>query len=81
MQHLGDDLGGFELVVALSPTSQKQAVDLTRFYHLDVEYWPILDPTATGENRDTKMAAYRKTRDQLRAKMIERFGPPTEEVG
>ncbi len=69
-------LSGFDLVVALSPASRKQALDLTRQYHLDVEYWPIMDPTGIGETRETKLAAYRQTRDQIRAKMIERFGAP-----
>lgn len=76
MQQWGDDLSGFDLIVALSPASQRQVLDLTRYYHLDVEYWPIMDPTAIGETREAKLVAYRQTRDQIRAKMIERFGPP-----
>ncbi|MDH5797673.1 MAG: low molecular weight phosphatase family protein [Paracoccaceae bacterium] len=81
MQQWGDDLSGFDLVVALSPASQRQALELTRFYHLDVEYWPILDPTGIGENRETKLNAYRQTRDQIKKRMLERFGPPTVEEG
>ena len=78
MQEWGDDLSGFDLVVALSPASQRMALELTRYYHLDVEYWPILDPTGLGETRDAKLAAYRQARDQIRARMIDRFGPPGE---
>ncbi|MFC7706377.1 low molecular weight phosphatase family protein [Plastorhodobacter daqingensis] len=77
MKDWGDDLSGFDLVVALSPASQRQALELTRFFHLDVEYWPILDPTGIGETREAKLAAYRQTRDQIVARMLERFGPPT----
>jgi protein-tyrosine-phosphatase len=76
MRQWGDDLSGFDLVIALSPASQRQALELTRFFHLDVEYWPILDPTGIGETREAKLAAYRMARDQIRAKMVERFGPP-----
>lgn len=76
MKEYGDDLSGFDLVVALSPASRKQALELTRQYHLDVEYWPIMDPTGIGETREAKLAAYRQTRDQIRARMIERFGAP-----
>ena len=76
MMEWGDDLGQFDLIVALSPASQRTALDLTRFSHLDVEYWPILDPTALGETRDAKLAAYRQARDQIRDRMIARFGPP-----
>jgi len=77
MEQWGDDLSQFDLIVALSPASQRQALHLTRFNHLEVEYWPILDPTAIGEAREAKLAAYRQTRDQIRARMLERFGPPT----
>ena len=79
MQRLGDDLSQFDLIVALSAASQKLALDLTRFYHLAVEYWPILDPTAIGESRDAKLSAYRQARDQIRERMLARFGPPSVE--
>ena len=78
MQKMGDDLSQFDLIVALSPASQKMALDLTRFYHLAVEYWPILDPTAIGEGREAKLAAYRQTRDQITERLLGRFGPPSE---
>ena len=78
MQRLGDDLSQFDLIVALSPASQRIALDLTRYYHLAVEYWPITDPTAIGDTRDGKLSAYRQTRDQIRDHMIGRFGAPTE---
>ncbi|WP_284165880.1 low molecular weight phosphatase family protein [Frigidibacter sp. SD6-1] len=78
MRDWGDDLSGFDLVVALSPASQRQALEFTRFFHLDVEYWPILDPTGIGESREAKLAAYRQARDQIKARMLDRFGPPTE---
>ncbi|OOY25907.1 low molecular weight phosphatase family protein [Thioclava sediminum] len=77
LQEWGDDLSAFDLVIALSPASQRQALELTRFFHLDVEYWPILDPTGIGETREAKLAAYRDTRDQIRRHLIERFGEPT----
>lgn len=77
MQEWGDDLSAYDLIVALSPASQRQALELTRFYHLTVEYWPVLDPTGLGESRDDKLAAYRTTRDQIRERMVARFGPPT----
>ncbi|SLN35332.1 arsenate-mycothiol transferase ArsC [Roseisalinus antarcticus] len=76
MEQWGDDLSSFDLVLALSPASQRRALDLTRFYHLDVEYWPILDPTGLGEGRDDRLASYRQTRDQIRERLIDRFGPP-----
>ena len=77
MQEWGDDLSGFDLVVALSPASQRRALELTRYFHLEVEYWPILDPTGLGETRDQKLENYRQARDQIRDRMLARFGPPT----
>lgn len=76
MRDWGDDLGGFDLVVALSPASQRQALELTRVFHLAVEYWPIMDPSGLTDGREAKLALYRQTRDQIIARMIERFGPP-----
>ena len=77
MQEWGDDLSGFDLVVALSPASQRMALELTRFYHLEVEYWPILDPTGLGEGREEKLNSYRQSRDQIKSRIEQRFGPPT----
>ena len=79
MEDWGDDLGGFDLVVALSPASQRRVLDRTRAVHLEVEYWPILDPTGLGEAREDKLRAYREARDQIRGRMIARFGEPIEE--
>jgi len=78
MQQWGDDLSGFDLIVSLSPASQRRALDLTRLYHLEVEYWPILDPTGLGHGREDKLRSYRQARDQIWHRMIARFGPPTE---
>lgn len=76
MQEWGDDLSGYDLVVCLSPASQRHALDFTRFYHIEVEYWPVLDPTGLGTGREAKLMSYRQTRDQIRAKLLARFGPP-----
>ncbi|MZR15050.1 low molecular weight phosphatase family protein [Maritimibacter sp. DP07] len=76
MQEWGDDLSAYDLIVALSPASQRKVLDLTRYNHLDVEYWPVMDPTGLGTKREEKLAAYRQARDQIRERMISRFGPP-----
>lgn len=77
MQDWGDDLGQFDLIVALSPASQRMALELTRHYDVAVEYWPILDPTGIGDAREAKLAAYRQARDQIRDRMLARFGAGT----
>jgi protein-tyrosine-phosphatase len=78
MEKWGDDLSSFDLVVALSPASQRRALELTRFFHLDVEYWPIMDPTGLGETREAKLVSYRQSRDQIIQRLIEHWGDPRE---
>ncbi len=73
MDKLGDDLSSFDLIVALSPASQRRALDLTRLFHLEVEYWPILDPTGLAETRDTQLRSYRQTRDQIMERLKRRW--------
>jgi len=78
MEEWGDDLSSFDLVVALSPASQRRALELTRYFHLDVEYWPILDPTGLGDGREATLAQFRNARDQIATRLQDRFGPPTQ---
>jgi arsenate reductase len=78
MQEWGDDLSQFDLIIALSPASQRMALELTRYHHLDIEYWPILDPTGLGDAREAKLSAYRQARDQIHTRMLNRFGPPLD---
>ena len=78
MEDWGDDLSSFDLVLALSPMSQRRALDLTQFYHLEVEYWPILDPTGMGDNREARLKLYRQARDQIIERLTARFGPAME---
>ena len=74
MEQWGDNLSSFDLIVALSPASQRRALELTRLFHLTVEYWHILDPTGIGETRETKLVSYRQTRDQIVNKLKEKWG-------
>lgn len=76
MKEWGDDLSSYDLIIALSPASQRRALELTRYAHIDVEYWPIMDPTGLGETREAKLQSYRNTRDQIVERLIQRFGPP-----
>ena len=74
MQQWGDDLSGFDLIVALSPASQRQALELTRIYALTVEYWPIMDPTGLGESRADRLVSYRMSRDQIVDRLVDAWG-------
>jgi len=76
MEQWGDDLSSFDLIVALSPASQRKALELTRLAHMEVAYWPIMDPTGLGETREAKLNAYRQTRDQIIRQVKDRWGDP-----
>ena len=76
MRDFGDDLASFELIVALSPAAQRVASEHTRLFALDLEYWPVLDPTGMGERREDNLMYFRQTRDQIRQKIADRFGEP-----
>ena len=64
----------FDLIVTLAPEAHHKALDLTRTLAADVEYWPTPDPsTMTGGNREQQLEAYRAVRDQLLARIKQRF--------
>lgn len=64
----------FDLVITLSPEAHHRALDLTRFFSTDVEYWPTMDPTATTGNRENIMSSFREVRDYLTGKIKKRLG-------
>ena len=66
----------FDLIVTLAPEAHHKALELTRTIAADVEYWPTPDPTATEGTREQRLAAYREVRDQLIARIRDRFGAP-----
>jgi protein-tyrosine-phosphatase len=66
----------FDLIVTLSPPAHHKALELTRTISAEVEYWPIVDPTGIEGNREQRLDAYREVRDQLLARIRERFGRP-----
>lgn len=70
-----EDLEGldFDLIVTLSPEAHHTALALTHRIKAAVEYWPTADPTATEGHREQRLDAYRAVRDQLAARIKERF--------
>jgi len=69
--NLTDD--SFDTVISLSPHAQHKAVDLTRYMHCDVKFWNIYDPSLEEGNRESKLLAYRRVRDELRQKILDLF--------
>ena len=64
----------FDLIVTLSPEAHHRALELTRALAVDVEYWPTNDPTITEGSREQRLDGYRALRDQLMARIKQRFG-------
>ena len=64
----------FDVIVTLSPEAHHQALELTRTLPVEVEYWPTPDPSAVTGSREQQLDAYRDVRDQLLARIKERFG-------
>ena len=63
----------FDLIVTLAPEAHHRALELTRTSGADVEYWPTADPSAVEGNREQRLDAYREVRDQLLARIRQRF--------
>lgn len=69
---LEDDF--FDVVITLSPEAQHRAIELTRVMACELEFWNTMDPSLIeSESRDVKLDAYRAVRDQLMARIKERF--------
>ncbi len=70
----------YDLIITLSPEAQHRAVELTRTMAVDLEFWHTFDPSIVEGNRETRLDAYRKVRDQLMERILKRF-PPTPPLG
>ncbi|MER8639293.1 low molecular weight phosphatase family protein [Mesorhizobium sp. M0018] len=71
MDDLEDDY--FDLIVTLAPEAHHIALELTRSLAVEVEYWPMPDPTGVSGTREQIMAAYRDVRERLKARIGRRF--------
>lgn len=70
------DPASFDMIVTLSPEAHHSALEFTRGTATEVEYWPTPDPSAVEGSRETRLDAYRHTRDQVLARLKARFGVP-----
>jgi protein-tyrosine-phosphatase len=75
MEAWGDQIGSYDLIVALSPAAQRHALEYTRWHDIEVAYWPVLDPTGVGADTRARRTAYRHARDQIARQIRNRFGP------
>jgi protein-tyrosine-phosphatase len=66
--------GSFDLVISLTPESEARVRSFARGRSIEVESWPIGDPTTAEGSREARLAAYRDTREVLAQRIAERFG-------
>ena len=68
----------FDVIVALTPEASLRAADMARGCAVERLYWPTLDPSLNAGSREGMLDAYRAMREELKARIVQRFGPPIE---
>ena len=68
---------GFNVIIALSPDA-RSAVEPLAAEGVEIDYWPVSDPTLEEGSREQRLEAYRHTRRELESRITARFGPPPE---
>ncbi len=71
------DPKAFSVVIALSADAWA-AVEPLADAGIEVDRWPVSDPTLEEGSREQRLEAYRQTRRELESRIIDRFGPPPE---
>jgi protein-tyrosine-phosphatase len=73
--HSFEDLedSAFDLLITLSPEAQKRAEEMSRTTAIDVENWPIQDPSHVTGSREQILDSYRSVRDDLVKRITARF--------
>lgn len=64
----------FDLIITLAPEAHHTALELTRTEAVEVEYWPMPDPTNATGTREHILDAYRDVLTRLKARIASRFG-------
>jgi protein-tyrosine-phosphatase len=73
LDELEDDY--FDVIVTLAPEAHHRALELTRSQAVEVEYWPITDPSVATGTREQILDAYRDVRNTLEKRIRTRFLP------
>jgi protein-tyrosine-phosphatase len=63
----------FDLIVSLSPEAHHRAIELTRSWPCEVEFWNMPDPSTTEGSREAVLEAYRQLRGLLEDRIDARF--------
>lgn len=71
LEELDDDY--FDLVVTLAPEAHHVVLDRTGTDAVEVEFWPMPDPSTVVGTRDQILDAYRDLTDRIEMKITERL--------
>ena len=71
----------FDLIVSLTPEAQRRAEAIALGRAVETEYWPIPDPTLAGGSREQRLDAYREAREDLKRRLVQRFGKTSTSSG
>jgi protein-tyrosine-phosphatase len=63
----------FDLIVTMAPEAHHAVLDATGTQSVEVEFWPMPDPSVAAGSRDQIMASYRAVRDRIAARIRERL--------
>jgi protein-tyrosine-phosphatase len=73
----GGHPAGFNVIIALSADARAAVQTLER-EGVEIDYWPVSDPTLEEGSREQRLEAYRQTRRELESRITTRFGLPAE---
>lgn len=70
-----DDLsdGYFDLIVTMAPEAHHTVLDATGSQAVDVEFWPMPDPSVVTGSRLQILDSYRDVRERIEARIRQRF--------
>ncbi|MBP0616531.1 low molecular weight phosphatase family protein [Jiella mangrovi] len=66
--------GYFDLIVTMAPEAHHAALDATGMASVDVEFWPMPDPSVVTGSREQILEAYRDVLKRLDERITKRFG-------
>ena len=67
----------FDLILSLTPEAQSHAANLAEISTSQVIYWNTFDPSFVEGNRDVRLAAYQRVRDNLLNSLKDYFSSNT----
>ncbi|MEX6508511.1 low molecular weight phosphatase family protein [Jiella sp. M17.18] len=67
--------GYFDLIVTMAPEAHHAALDATGTSSVEVEFWPMPDPSATEGTREQILDAYRDVYARIERQIRERLLP------